>query len=98
MSTVELNKIIGACLTAGLIGMIAFVTPKLLFEGEGGHGERSAKVEASAEAEGGKAGAEGEKAGAKGQTATEAEQAPVPAGVALAKANAENGEIGRAHV
>ncbi len=86
MSTFELNKILGACLTAGLIAMIAFMVPKLIFEGhEGaGHGEGAAHVEASAEPE-------GEAAGAKEEAAGATEAAPVPFGAALAQANPENG-------
>lgn len=86
MSTFELNKILGACLTAGLIAMVAFMVPKLLFEGhEGkGHGEGAAQVEASAEPKGEAPSATEEPAGA-------AEEAPVPLGAALAKANPENG-------
>lgn len=79
MSTFELNKIIGACLTAGLIAMVAFVVPKLVFEGHeaGGHGEGAAHVEAIAEPE--------------GEAAAPAEETPVSLGAALAQANAENG-------
>lgn len=89
MSTFELNKILGACLSAGLIAMIAFVVPKLVFEGEGGHGERAARTEAGAQVEGGKAG-EAEKGGG-GEKAVEAEEAAVSVGAALAHANPENG-------
>ncbi|MSO74942.1 MAG: cytochrome c family protein [Alphaproteobacteria bacterium] len=87
MSTFELNKIIGACLTAGLIGMLTFMVPKLIFEGhEGGtHGESATHAKASAEPE-------GEAAGVKDEAAdTAAYAAPISAGAALAKGDPENG-------
>ncbi len=86
MSTFELNKIIGACLTAGLIGMIAFMVPKLIFEEHEGteQGGTATHVEAGAEAE-------GEAAAAKDEAPDAAEAAPVSLGAAMAAANPENG-------
>ncbi|MSO74294.1 MAG: cytochrome c family protein [Alphaproteobacteria bacterium] len=86
MSTFELNKILGACLTAGVIGMLAFMVPKIIFEGHEGaeKSESAGHVEAGATAEGETASAEGEAAGA-------AEAAPVSFGAAIAAANPENG-------
>jgi len=81
MSSFELNKILGACLTAGLIAMVAFVVPKLMFEehGAGGHGEGVAYPVATAE-------------DAHGEAAGEAEAAaPVSFAAAMASANPENG-------
>jgi cytochrome c len=83
MSTLELNKIVGACLTAGVIAMIAFVVPKLYF---GGHG---AKHDVSAYASHGEAGKEAKENAT--EAAAEPAEAPVPVAEALAKANAENG-------
>lgn len=82
MSSFELNKIVGACLTAGLIAMVAFVVPKLMFEehGAGGHGEVAYPVAGGEEAH------EEEAAGA-----AEGEGAGVPFEVAMANANPENG-------
>lgn len=79
MSTFELNKIMGACLTAGLIAMVAFIVPKLMFEGHdaGGHGEVAYPVAVTEEA---------------GEAAEGAEAAAaVPFAVAMASANPENG-------
>jgi cytochrome c len=82
MSTFELNKILGACLTAGLIAMVAFVVPRLMFEehGAGGHAEVAYPVASGEEAH------EEEAPGAAEDAA-----AGVSFEVAMANANPENG-------
>ena len=82
MSSFELNKILGACLTAGLIAMVAFVVPRLMFEehGAGGHAEVAYPVASGEEAH------EEEAPGAAEDAA-----AGVLFEVAMANANPENG-------
>lgn len=87
MSTFELNKILGACLFAGLIAMVAFVVPKELFHSEEGHSEAESHGEASAEG----AAAEGGGEASSSESAGAAEEPAVPLGTALVAANADAG-------
>ena len=93
MSSFELNKILGACLFAGLIAMVSFVVPKELFkEGhEGGYGsghEATELAHEGAATEGaGEAAAE-----SAGEAAGAAEEPALSLGAMLAKADAANGE------
>lgn len=90
MSTFELNKILGACLFAGLIAMVAFIVPKELFhKGHGGAGHEATHEAGEAGHE--QAATEGAAEGA-GEAAGAAEEAPLPLGALLAKADAANGE------
>jgi len=82
MSTFELNKILGACLFAGLVAMVAFIVPKELFHAGAEHHAVEEGAEAG-HAEGGAETASAEPAAA--------EEPPKPLGVLLASANPANG-------
>lgn len=88
MSTFELNKILGACLFAGLIAMVAFIVPKELFKSHGGAHHEAA--EGGGEAAHGDGAGEATAEGA-GEAAAPVEEVALPLGAMLAKANAENG-------
>lgn len=91
MSSFELNKILGACLFAGLIAMVSFVVPKELFHRGGEHGAAHEAGEAGHEQAATEGAAESSAEGA-GEAAGAAEETPVPLGALLAKANPANGE------